>query len=135
MRAYPPPSLARHAARRPALADVASPPCCSGSWSPLSSPHGYLDPGEWQLWLALIYIGVIAGPTGTWTTVSVTRALPPVTTSLGMLGVPLVGIASSVVLLGEPITAPLAIGTALIIGRHGDRHSGECRASAAKVAP
>jgi len=78
-------------------------------------PHGYLDPGKWQLWVALIYIGVIAGPAGTWTTVSVTRALPPVTTSLGMLGVPLVGIASSVVLLGEPITAPLAIGTALIL--------------------
>jgi drug/metabolite transporter (DMT)-like permease len=78
-------------------------------------PHGYLDPGEWQLWVALIYIGVIAGPAGTWTTVSVTRALPPVTTSLGMLGVPLVGIASSVVLLGEPITAPLAVGTTLIL--------------------
>jgi drug/metabolite transporter (DMT)-like permease len=78
-------------------------------------PHGHLDPGEWQLWLALIYIGVIAGPAGTWTTVSVTRALPPVTTSLGMLGVPLVGIASSVALLSEPITAPLAIGTSLIL--------------------
>jgi drug/metabolite transporter (DMT)-like permease len=78
-------------------------------------PHGYLDPGQWQLWLALIYIGVIAGPAGTWTTVSVTRALPPVTTSLGMLGVPLVGIASSVVTLGEQITVPLAVGTALIL--------------------
>jgi drug/metabolite transporter (DMT)-like permease len=78
-------------------------------------PHGHLDPGQWQLWLALIYIGVIAGPAGTWTTVSVTRALPPVTTSLGMLGVPLVGIASSVVTLGEQITVPLAVGTALIL--------------------
>jgi drug/metabolite transporter (DMT)-like permease len=81
----------------------------------LLEPYGYLDPGEWQLWLALIYIGVIAGPAGTWTTVSVTRALPPVTTSLGMLGVPPVGIASSVALLGEEITAPLAIGTALVL--------------------
>jgi drug/metabolite transporter (DMT)-like permease len=81
----------------------------------LIEPSGYLDPGQWQLWLALIYIGVVAGPAGTWTTVSVTRALPPVTTSLGMLGVPLVGIASSVLLLGEQITAPLAIGTALML--------------------
>ena len=81
----------------------------------LLEPDGHLDPGKWQLWVALIYIGVIAGPAGTWTTVSVTRALPPVTTSLGMLGVPLVGIASSVVLVDEPITAPLALGTALVL--------------------
>ena len=32
-----------------------------------------------------------------------------------MLGVPLLGIASSVVLVGEPITWLLAIGTALVI--------------------
>jgi len=45
----------------------------------------------------------------------VTRALPPLTSSLGMLGVPLLSIVSSVVLLGEPITAPLAIGAALVL--------------------
>ena len=43
------------------------------------------------------------------------RALPPVTGSLGMLGTPLLGIASSVVLLGEPITWPLVLGTTLVI--------------------
>ncbi|HZQ00743.1 MAG TPA: DMT family transporter [Reyranella sp.] len=79
-------------------------------------PAGHLDFDKWQLWSALIYIGVLAGPTGTWAAVSVTRALPPLTTSLGMLGVPLVGIASSVVLLGEAITWPLALGTALVLG-------------------
>ena len=78
-------------------------------------PHGSLDPGRWELWAALIYIGIIAGPAGTWTTVSVTRALPPVTTSLGMLGVPLIGIISSVALLGEQVTASLALGTALVL--------------------
>jgi drug/metabolite transporter (DMT)-like permease len=45
----------------------------------------------------------------------VTRALPPITSSLGMLGVPLLGIATAVVLLDEPITLPLAIGTALVL--------------------
>jgi drug/metabolite transporter (DMT)-like permease len=45
----------------------------------------------------------------------VTRALPPVTTSLGMLGVPLIGIVSSVLLLGEKVTASLAAGTALVL--------------------
>ena len=78
-------------------------------------PHGYLDPGRWELWVALVYIGILAGPAGTWTTVSVTRALPPVTTSLGMLGVPLIGIVSSVLLLGEKVTASLAAGTALVL--------------------
>jgi drug/metabolite transporter (DMT)-like permease len=78
-------------------------------------PHGHLDPGRWELWAALVYIGILAGPAGTWTTVSVTRALPPVTTSLGMLGVPLIGIVSSVLLLGERVTASLAGGTALVL--------------------
>src|SRR5262249_59704473 len=79
------------------------------------APRGRADPGGWQLGVALIYSGITAGPAGTWTTVSVTRALPPVTTSLGMLGVPLIGIVSSVLLLGERITASLAAGTALVL--------------------
>ncbi|NQW52224.1 MAG: DMT family transporter [Rhodospirillales bacterium] len=78
-------------------------------------PAGYLDLHHPSLWLALLYLGVLAGPTATWAAVSVARALPPVTGSLGMLGVPLLAIASSVVLVGEPVTWPLAIGTALVI--------------------
>jgi drug/metabolite transporter (DMT)-like permease len=78
-------------------------------------PHGHLDPGKWQLWAALLYIGTFAGPLGTWAAVSVTRALPPITSSLGMLGVPLLGIATSIVLVDESITTPLAIGTALVL--------------------
>lgn len=81
----------------------------------VAEPHGHFDVGKWQLWTALIYNGVLAGPAGTWAAVSVARALPPITGALGMLGVPLVGIASSVFLVSEPITAPLAIGTALVI--------------------
>ena len=78
-------------------------------------PAGHLDLHQPSLWLALLYLGVLAGPTATWAAVSVARALPPVTGSLGMLGVPLLAIASSVVLVGEPVTWPLAIGTALVI--------------------
>jgi drug/metabolite transporter (DMT)-like permease len=81
----------------------------------LIEPRGYLDPSKPQLWIALLYIGSFAGPLGTWAAVSVARALPPVTGSLGMLGTPLLGIAASAVLLGEPITASLAVGTALVI--------------------
>lgn len=78
-------------------------------------PAGFLDFGQRSLWIALLYLGILAGPTATWAAVSVARALPPVTGSLGMLGVPLLGIASSVVLVGEPVTWPLVIGTALVI--------------------
>ena len=82
----------------------------------LFEPRGHLDFDKWQLWAALIYIGMLAGPTGTWAAVSVTRTLPPITASLGMLGVPLVGILSAIVLVGEPITWPLALGATLVLG-------------------
>ena len=81
----------------------------------LFEPRGYLDFSQPTLWVALLYIGVLAGPTGTWAAVSVARALPPVTGSLGMLGTPLLGIASSVFLLGEAVTWPLVLGTMLVI--------------------
>ena len=81
----------------------------------VAEPAGHLDLGKKELWMALLYIGAFAGPIATWAAVSVGRALPPIVGSMGMLGVPLLSIASSVVLLGETITAPLAIGTALVI--------------------
>lgn len=81
----------------------------------IAEPAGYLELGKSELWMSLLYIGAFAGPIATWAAVSVGRALPPVIGSMSMLGVPLLSIASSVVLLGETVTAPLAIGTALVI--------------------
>lgn len=81
----------------------------------LAEPAGYLELGRSELWMSLLYIGAFAGPIATWAAVSVGRSLPPVIGSMSMLGVPLLSIASSVVLLGETVTAPLAIGTALVI--------------------
>jgi len=78
-------------------------------------PRGHLDFGHPDLWIALLYIGAFAGPVGTWAAVSVARALPPITGALGMLGTPLIAIASSVVLVGEPVTWPLVLGTMLVI--------------------
>ena len=83
--------------------------------TPLVEPDGHLDIHVKELWIGLIYIGAFAGPIATWAAVSVNRALPPVVGSMAMLGVPLLSIASSVVLVDEPITAPLAIGTLLVI--------------------
>src|SRR4051812_17388809 len=81
----------------------------------LLEPNGHLDGHAKELWIGLIYIGAFAGPIATWAAVSVNRALPPVVGSMAMLGVPLLSIASSVVLVDEPITTPLLIGTALVI--------------------
>jgi drug/metabolite transporter (DMT)-like permease len=78
-------------------------------------PTGYFDFSKPELWISLLYIGSFAGPAGTWAAVSVARALPPLTGSLGMLGTPLLGIAASAVLVGEPITWNLLVGTALMI--------------------
>ena len=83
--------------------------------APVLEPNGHLDVHRKELWIGLIYIGAFAGPIATWAAVSVNRALPPVVGSMAMLGVPLLSIASSVVLVNEPITLPLAIGTALVI--------------------
>ena len=88
---------------------------CLWAFALVFEPNGHLDFGQPVLWWGLLYIGVLAGPTATWAAVSVARALPPITGSLGMLGVPLLGIASSVVLMGEPVTLSLALGTALVI--------------------
>ena len=83
--------------------------------SPFVEPSGYLDFNAKELWIGLIYIGAFAGPIATWAAVSVNRALPPVVASMAMLGVPLLSIASSVVLVDEPITEPLLVGTALVM--------------------
>jgi drug/metabolite transporter (DMT)-like permease len=83
--------------------------------TPVIEPVGYLNCGMKELWIGLIYIGAFAGPIATWAAVSINRALPPVLASMALLGVPLLSIASSVVLVNEPITWPLMVGTALII--------------------
>ncbi|MBM3643219.1 MAG: DMT family transporter [Alphaproteobacteria bacterium] len=80
----------------------------------LAEPAGRLDITDTSLLLVLLLLGVL-GPSATWAAVSVARALPPLTASLGMLGVPLMGIVSSWALLGEPITPALALGTALVL--------------------
>ena len=83
--------------------------------APIAEPAGHLDIHAKELWIGLIYIGAFAGPIATWAAVSVGRTLPPVVGAMAMLGVPLLSIASSVVLVNEPISLPLAIGTALVV--------------------
>jgi drug/metabolite transporter (DMT)-like permease len=77
-------------------------------------PGGHITPTP-RVLLALAYIGVVAGPLGTWGATSAARALPTVTSSVGFLGVPFLGVVLSTLWLGEPVTASLAIGGALLL--------------------
>jgi len=78
------------------------------------APHGSfgLHPGAW--W-ALAYIGLVAGPLGTWGVMEAAVILPAVVSSVGFLATPAVGILLSNWILGERITADLVGGTALIL--------------------
>lgn len=72
---------------------------------------------QWSAPVAAIvlYNGVLATALCYWATVTVTRALPAVTTSLSLLCVPVVGLLSSTLSLGEPLGLPLLAGCGLIL--------------------
>ncbi len=66
-------------------------------------------------WLALAYIGLIAGPVGTWCVIQATATLPALVSSVGFLTTPAISLILANVMIGEPITADLLAGTALIM--------------------
>ncbi|MGF1631694.1 MAG: DMT family transporter [Kiloniellaceae bacterium] len=68
------------------------------------------------LGLVLAYNGPLATAFCFWAVVSVTRALPAITTSLSLLAVPVTGVAASALFLGEPLTPTLLAGLVLILG-------------------
>lgn len=73
-----------------------------------------IQPG-WPLALVLLYNGPAATAFCFWGMITVTQALPAVTTSLATLGVPVVGMLAAAVTLGEPITRTNGLGLALIV--------------------
>jgi O-acetylserine/cysteine efflux transporter len=78
-------------------------------------PHGGFgnDP---RAWAAIAYIGLVAGPIGTWCIMEVSANLPSVVASVGFLTTPAVGLILSNLVLGEPLTPDLLLGSALILG-------------------
>ncbi|SEP15887.1 DMT family transporter [Aquisalimonas asiatica] len=62
----------------------------------------------------LFYNGPLATAFPFWAIITITRALPAVTTSIGSLGVPAFGVAASAVLLGEALTGTNIVGLLLI---------------------
>ena len=79
------------------------------------APHGRFAPGAVS-WGAMAYIGVLAGPLGTWCIMEATVLLPTMVTSVGFLATPAVGLLLSNLVLGEAFTVDLLAGSALILG-------------------
>ena len=74
--------------------------------------------GHWTptgLW-CLAFIGLFMAPIGTWCVMEATTALPLVVASVGFLAGPAVGLLLSTVWLGEPLTLPVLLGSALLLG-------------------
>lgn len=80
----------------------------------LRAPHGTLG-SEPRSWEALAYIGLIAGPLGTWCVMEATAKLPTVVSSVGFLTTPAVSLILAYLFLGEPFTVDLVFGSALIM--------------------
>ena len=66
-------------------------------------------------WYALAYIGLIAGPLGTWCVMEATAKLPALVSSVGFLTTPAVSLLIAVVFLREPLTLDLIVGSLLIM--------------------
>ncbi len=72
---------------------------------------------QWSAMLVVVlaYNGVLATAFGLWAYVVVMRDLPAVSTAVGSLGVPVVGLLASAVILGEPLSLDKCLGLALIV--------------------
>ncbi|WP_431284607.1 DMT family transporter [Humitalea sp. 24SJ18S-53] len=74
-------------------------------------PHGGIGPGAY---LHAAWIALIVAPLGTWSVIEVGRRLPSTIASAGLLMVPVVGVASAAIWLGEPIGMDIISGGVLI---------------------
>ena len=70
---------------------------------------------SWQVVGLFAYGGIIGVALAYWAMAMVNRSLPAVTTSLGILATPVVGVLSAMAALHEPLSLPL-IGAMLMIG-------------------
>ena len=69
-----------------------------------------------EIVLLFAYGGVFGVAIAYWAMAMVNRSLPAVTTSLGVLATPVVGVLSAIVVLDEPLSLALLAAMALIIG-------------------
>ncbi len=80
----------------------------------LKQPHPHIIWNHSLIW-ALLYGGIIATAFGYWGGVVISKELPPITSSLSLLGVPVCGVISSALFLKEPITFSLMLAILFIL--------------------
>ena len=66
--------------------------------------------------MALLGIGLVAAPVGTWCTMQATTELPLVVASVGFLAAPAIGVVLAALWLHEPLTLDVVAGSVLILG-------------------
>jgi O-acetylserine/cysteine efflux transporter len=81
----------------------------------IEAPRGGYGPHP-ASWASLFYIGLLAGPVGTWCAMQATATLPVAVSSVGFLATPAAGLILSNLMLGEQLTPDLLLGSALILG-------------------
>jgi len=65
---------------------------------------------------AVLYSGPLATGLAYWLSQSISRSLSPLATTMGFLAVPVVGLASSWIILGEPLSVLDLIGAVITFG-------------------
>jgi drug/metabolite transporter (DMT)-like permease len=68
-----------------------------------------------MLFTSLAYNGIGATAFAYWGSIVISKELPPITTSLSFLSIPIVGLMCSHLLLGEAITTPIIVAMAFIL--------------------
>lgn len=73
---------------------------------------------EWtgQLVAIVVYQGVAASGIAIWGQMTILRAHPAISTSLALMAVPVVGLTSSALIVGESLTVGVVIGLVLVLG-------------------
>ncbi len=95
-------------------------PWCFGIATLALLPLARLQGGDIGIWPAtsleaLAYIGVLAGPVGTWCVMSAAASLPAMVASVGLLATPAAGLLLSTWWLDEPLGPDLLAGSGLIL--------------------
>jgi drug/metabolite transporter (DMT)-like permease len=75
-------------------------------------PAGGIGPAAWP---HMLFIGLVAGPIGTWCVIEAGRRLPGAVASIGFLLVPAFGVTIGALWLGEPVGWDVIAGGALIV--------------------
>ena len=71
---------------------------------------------NYSLIFCALYLGVLATAFGYWASMLIAKSLPVCTTSICFLSVPVLGLFSSMLILGEPLTVTISLAFGLILG-------------------